>query len=635
MPKPFRLQSSRPLPPDAEIVDHDGKPHVRIKIGNRPVLCRLTKNQKQYLRPSKRWYFEYRDAKGVLQRVKGFTDLKATEQLAAEMERKVAKLRAGIIDPSEEHLRRPLAEHLKDYAVTLEAKGATPEHIRLVSGRISSLLAGCGFVFPLDADAARVAEWLNELRRDDNLVNFPDRDTFTPAEVASLLGISSTAVRASVKRLGLAATGNGKARRYPRATVEALIRNRAKGCGPETINHYVRAVRGFFRWLVKAKRIGSNPLESLALVNSAVDVRRARRELTVEELRQLFDATRKSSRSYRGLTGEDRYHLYLVAAGTGFRASALASLSPNHFALDSTAPTVSLAARNNKSRRTKIQPLPLDVAEALRGYLRDKPVDSPVWGGTWAKDHKAAEMLRGDLEAANIPYAVEGPDGPEYADFHSLRHSFLTLGGRSGIDLRTLQELAGHSKPELTARYSHRRLYDLTGAVEKLPSLVPTPPPEVIQMPLLATGTNGIGVENAVVPGVVTGRAEPHSSASSGTLRIVGGYLGEGSQDQESQGFSVDLHSSASKCNNEDDGTRTRNLRRDRPTATDCKPLSDKQLTTSEPSICSAGRSGEQNEGGIVDSELAALVAAWPTLPEPIRVAIKVMVATVTANAKP
>ena len=72
-------------------------------------------------------------------------------------------------------------------------------------------------------------------------------------------------------------------------------------------------------------------------------------------------------------------------------------------------------------------------------------------------------MIRGDLEAADIPYAVPGPDGPEYADFHALRHSFLTLGGRAGIDLRTLQELAGHSKPELTARYSHRRLNDLAG----------------------------------------------------------------------------------------------------------------------------------------------------------------------------
>ena len=85
-------------------------------------------------------------------------------------------------------------------------------------------------------------------------------------------------------------------------------------------------------------------------------------------------------------------------------------------------------------------------------------------------------MIRIDLDACGIPYTVPGPDGPEHADFHALRHSYLTLGGRSGIDLRTLQELAGHSTSALTERYSHRRLHDLAGAVEKLPTLV-TPLP--------------------------------------------------------------------------------------------------------------------------------------------------------------
>ena len=115
------------------------------------------------------------------------------------------------------------------------------------------------------------------------------------------------------------------------------------------------------------------------------------------------------------------------------------------------------------------------MAAALVVYLEGKSPAGPVWGGTWARDKRGAEMIRIDLDAAGIPYAVEGPDGPEYADFHALRHSYLTLGGRSGIDLRTLQELAGHSKPELTARYSHRRLHDLTGAVAKIPNIIPVP----------------------------------------------------------------------------------------------------------------------------------------------------------------
>lgn len=172
------------------------------------------------------------------------------------------------------------------------------------------------------------------------------------------------------------------------------------------------------------------------------------------------------------------------------------------------------------------------MANALRGYLNGRPSNSPVWGGTWAKDHRGAEMIRIDLEAAGIAYAVEGPDGPEYADFHALRHSFLTLGGRSGIDLRTLQELAGHSKPELTARYSHRRLFDLAGAVDMLPNLVPadlpTANPTAAEIPLRMTGTEGMKSDNlvrfGVPPGVPTGYAEPHQSASGSILGIVGGF---------------------------------------------------------------------------------------------------------------
>src|SRR5436853_6763723 len=82
------------------------------------------------------------------------------------------------------------------------------------------------------------------------------------------------------------------------------------------------------------------------------------------------------------------------------------------------------------------------------------------------------------------------PDGPLFADFHALRHTYLTLGGRAGIDLRTLQELAGHSTPTLTARYSHRRLYDLAGAIEKLPRFLPGAESSREAATLRATGTD-------------------------------------------------------------------------------------------------------------------------------------------------
>ncbi len=100
----------------------------------------------------------------------------------------------------------------------------------------------------------------------------------------------------------------------------------------------------------------------------------------------------------------------------------------------------------------------------------DKPTGAPVWGGTWASDRRGAEMLRMDLEAAGIPYVIEGTDGPLFADFHALRHSYLTLGGRAGIDLRTLQELAGHRPATLATAMQ----LQLAGAGDDAPGLVGT-----------------------------------------------------------------------------------------------------------------------------------------------------------------
>ena len=426
-------------------------------------------------------------------------DKQAAQRMLRKRESDTALASVGLADPFADHRPRPLVEHLKDYACHLRAKGDTENHIEQTVARARALFDGCEVKVYGDIDAARAAEWLTSLRQSAPAVAIPAKKTeFAPGEVADLFGVSGTAVRALVKRHGLAAMGQGKARKYPRETVAALADRVGRGVGPATVNHYVRAVRGFFRWMVKAKRIGSNPPDSPSLMNAQVDVRRGRRELTADELRKLFTVTRASARTFRGLTGADRYHLYLTAATTGFRASALASLTPGDFDFAADGATVTLAARFNKSRKPKVQPLPVDVAAELKAHLKGKPKGEPVWGGTWARDHRGAEMIRGDLEAAGIAYAVEGPDGPEYADFHALRHSFLTLGGRSGIDLRTLQELAGHSKPELTARYSHRRLYDLAGAIEKLPNILATDAPKQEQQK--ATGTDPVCTQFAQTP---------------------------------------------------------------------------------------------------------------------------------------
>jgi hypothetical protein len=100
-------------------------------------------------------------------------------------------------------------------------------------------------------------------------------------------------------------------------------------------------------------------------------------------------------------------------------------------------------------------------------------------------------MFRRDLEAAGIPYAVDGPDDPLYADFHAVRHSYVALLDNAGVSLKQAMQLARHFDPRLTmARYGRAQLADLGATVGRLPSLTsPTRQAEVVALP--ASGTDG------------------------------------------------------------------------------------------------------------------------------------------------
>ena len=83
--------------------------------------------------------------------------------------------------------------------------------------------------------------------------------------------------------------------------------------------------------------------------------------------------------------------------------------------------------------------------------------------------HRLAEMFRADLEAAGIAYR----DGAGLvADFHSLRHTFITNLARGGVHPKVAQSLARHSTITLTMdRYSHTLVGEHADALDVLPDL--------------------------------------------------------------------------------------------------------------------------------------------------------------------
>jgi integrase len=414
--------------------------YVNRKTGK---LCKR-KDPDAVLKRSKTWRARWYTPDGGRRSKKGYRDKKATEALAAEMERRAAREHVGLIDPLEEQAKKPLAEHAADYVRYLAAKGSTADYVNMTASRLTKLLDDCRFVRIGDIQASAVVEFVAGLKE--------------------------------------------------------------AGRSVKTANDYVAAVKGFTRWLWRDKRTGVDMLVSLSkLPHTEADLRHPRRDYLPEELARLFETARTSKRLVRDLAGIDRYALYLTASATGFRVSELASMTPESFDLDGDMPTATVRAACTKNRKVAIQPLPKDVAQILRDYLRDKPADQPVWPGKW--QDRAYVLIKADLKAARKIWLQSCQDRGKrdemaqgdflvymdsqgrYADFHALRHSFITMVGKMGVSPKEHQDLARHSTYALTSRYSHSRFYDLAAAVQSLP--IPTTRPDQEASALAATGTDG------------------------------------------------------------------------------------------------------------------------------------------------
>ncbi|EQD55917.1 integrase-recombinase protein, partial [mine drainage metagenome] len=148
-----------------------------------------------------------------------------------------------------------------------------------------------------------------------------------------------------------------------------------------------------------------------------------------------------------------------VAVGTGFRKAEIGSLTPESFNLDGEPPTITIRAGYSKHRREDIQPIRQDLADTLRAYLAGKPAGTPVFD----MPAKAFKIMQDDLASARAKYIGDAATDAErtereqsgfclyadaagrYADFHALRHTYITRLVKSNASVKVCQELARHS----------------------------------------------------------------------------------------------------------------------------------------------------------------------------------------------
>jgi len=553
-----------------------------------------TPGAKQVRERAKKWYGQYRDENNAKVRTPLCRDKVAAKTMLAELERKADRARAGDIDPFDEHLKRPLPEHVADFRLHLEAKNNTPEHVELTIARITTVFSGCGFAELSHLEADRVASFLSDARRRGLPVESspPIQGTArTFAAIAEAFGVSLHTVM-HWRRLGAPLIPR---RDNELAPIDQWRRANVAANEPMSIatsNHYLRAVKSFGGWLVRSRRLPSHPFVHLSALNARTDIRHERRTITAEEFDRLIVATMAAG-PRRRLTGGERAVLYTVAAFTGLRAGELASLTPASFRLADDPPVVSVAAAYSKHRREDLLPLRPDVATMIERYMTGRG-QGVLWPGSWSDDPVA--ILRPDLVAAEIPYA---DDAGRVFDFHALRHQFITSLAAAGVHPKEAQTLARHSTIALTLdRYTHLGVSNLTAALDALPAIPAThegastpgaasaslapAADQFADQPAEQTCSARIVAPAPVAPPVAPGVGDLWGEVVLDCPSEVATVeLQETKKPSVSQGFTRVSPAFSEELSSEADGTRTRNHRIDSPSITGFNRLPSFELRRS------------------------------------------------------
>jgi len=171
-----------------------------------------------------------------------------------------------------------------------------------------------------------------------------------------------------------------------------------------------------------------------------------------------------------GMSGPERAMLYRLVGETGMRVSELRRLLCASFHLHGEEPTVTILPGYNTKRRQEVEmSLRRNTAAELQAIFSTKRPMAPVFD--MPSKHRVIDMLRADLEAAEIPYSIDSKHGM-VVDFHSFRHSTSSWLAAAGVHPKGIQRVMRHSTITLTLdRYTHAFKSDEVAAIAALPDI--------------------------------------------------------------------------------------------------------------------------------------------------------------------
>lgn len=281
----------------------------------------------------------------------------------------------------------------------------------------------------LQSELEKWQEWLRDERRVSkntlaayvfditNLLNFLSNYKGQQIKLATLAGLTLTDFRAWL------AHNAGE-------QLDAASRARA-----------VAGVRNFFRWLDKSGVLHNEAIELLKTPKTPRRLPHPLSEISAQDVVAL--AKNEAREAWIGLRDEA---LFTLLYGAGLRIGEALSL---RYADLAGGERITVTGKGNKQRSVPLLPL---VREALDKYIKECPYSnspkSPVFVGS------RGEVLNPGVAQRQLRMLRRNLNLPDSVTPHALRHSFATHLLSSGADLRSLQELLGHSSLSTTQLYT-------------------------------------------------------------------------------------------------------------------------------------------------------------------------------------
>ncbi len=226
-----------------------------------------------------------------------------------------------------------------------------------------------------------------------------------------------------------------------------------KGLAAATIARKLAAIKAFYRFMTAEGYMDANPAEVVEAGTKGIKLPRVLSEDEVVRLLNQPDIT--TAEGFR-----DRTMLEVLYA-TGMRVSELINLTLERVDLN-----MKYIIAFGKGSKERIVPLGSVAAEFLQQYLekvrpklthagRNTNIVFLAFGGHELTRQRFWQIIRAYGRKASINKALTP---------HILRHSFATHLLDNGADLRSVQELLGHSDISTTQIYTHltnKRLRDI------------------------------------------------------------------------------------------------------------------------------------------------------------------------------